>query len=181
MNLALIALTLGSLPLLARQVPVSRLESFTSESVTHSGKFKMNGSVEKVFPYFTPAGESEWAEGWNPEFLSPADGKTREGMVFRTAGTPPMNWVVTHYDPGKHEIGYVTLTSDSLIRQIAITCRTEGAATIATVTYTLTGLSEGGNKLVQEYTAEAHERRLHDWENAIDHLLKTGKRLPHHQ
>ncbi|MBZ5722317.1 MAG: hypothetical protein LAO03_18250 [Acidobacteriia bacterium] len=177
MNLAVLALTLSSLPLLAQQAS----PRFTAKSATHSGEFKMNAPVDRVFPFFTPAGESDWAEGWNPEFLIPADGTTREGMVFRTPGPPPMNWVATHYDPGKHEIGYVTFTNDSLIRQLAITCRTEGSVTVAAVTYTLTGLSEEGNHQVEEYTEQAHEHRLHEWDTAIDHLLRTGKRLPHHQ
>src|SRR5207237_6861715 len=100
---------------------------------------------------------------------------------FRTPGSPPMNWVATHYDPRRHQIGYVTFTDDSLIRQLTITCRTEGSGTVATVTYTLSGLSEEGNHQVAEYTAQAHEHRLRDWDEAIDHLIRTGKRLPHRQ
>lgn len=177
MNLAVLALTLSSLPLLAQQAPVH----FVAKSVTHSGQFKMNAPVDRVFPFFTPAGERDWAEGWDPEFLVPANGTTGEGMVFQTPGTPPMHWVTTHYDPGKHEISYVTFTNESLIRQLSISCRTEDPVTVATVTYTLTGLSDDGNRQVEEYTAQAHEHRLHEWDTAIDHLLRTGKRLPHHQ
>ena len=177
MNLAMLALTLSSLPMLAQQVA----QPFTAKSVTRSGEFKMNAPVDRVFPFFTPAGERDWAEGWDPEFLVPADGTTHEGMVFRTPGSPPMHWVATHYDSAKHEIAYVTFTNGSLIRQLAISCRTEGCATVATVTYTLTGLSDDGNHQVEEYTAQAHEHRLHEWDTAIDHLLRTGKRLPHHQ
>jgi hypothetical protein len=177
MNFAVLALTLSALPLLAQQAPAR----FAAKSVTHTGEFKMNAPVDRVFPFFTPAGESDWAEGWSPEFFVPADGTTRQGMVFRTPGPPSMNWVVTHYDSAKHEIAYVTFTDDTLIRQLAISCRAEGSVTVATVTYTLTGLSDDGNHQVEEYTAQAHEHRLHEWDTAIDHLLKTGKRLPHHQ
>src|SRR5437667_12155219 len=80
-KLALIALTLGSLPLVAQQAPAG----FTVRSVTDSGQLRMNALADKVFHFFTPTGEREWCEGWDPEFLSPADGSTQKGMVFRTS------------------------------------------------------------------------------------------------
>jgi hypothetical protein len=45
----------------------------------------LSGSIDRVFPLFTPAGEKLWVEGWDPEFLHPTSGETCEGMVFRTS------------------------------------------------------------------------------------------------
>lgn len=38
----------------------------------------------EVFPLFTPAGEKLWIREWDPRYLHPASGETRQGMVFTT-------------------------------------------------------------------------------------------------
>jgi hypothetical protein len=39
----------------------------------------LSGSIDCVFPLFTPASEKLWVEGWDPEFLHPRSGETCEG------------------------------------------------------------------------------------------------------
>lgn len=177
MNLLLITLALCCALALLPEPPS---QAFRAEAVTHTGTIRLEGPIQRVFPFFTPIGEKDWAEGWDPQPLYPSDGAPCEGMVFRTLGDLPMLWVATHYDAARHEITYVTVTHETLVRRIAITVREQDGATLATVTYTFTGLSPEGNQLVRDYTAQVHSDRIQQWEHAINHLLKTGHRLPHH-
>src|SRR5512135_1664224 len=55
---------------IAQQTP----EKFAAATVTRTGHLTFDAPVEKVFPLFTPLGERNWAPGWNPEILYPADG-----------------------------------------------------------------------------------------------------------
>ncbi|RWA97127.1 hypothetical protein [Mesorhizobium sp.] len=60
----------------------------------------LSGPIDRVFPLFTPTGETLWVDGWDPEFLHPQDGETRQGMVFRTAhGDETTLWACTDWDP----------------------------------------------------------------------------------
>jgi hypothetical protein len=169
----MLALTFALLP------QEKTMETFQARSVTSTGTIHLNGPIEKVFPFFTPLGEKAWAPGWDPQPIYPADGATREGMVFRTQDGQPMLWVVSHYDPAKHEISYVTVTHQTLVRQIVISCMEENGTTVAYVAYTMTGLSAEGNRMAEEYTGKSHAARLKHWEDAIHHLLETGKQITH--
>jgi hypothetical protein len=178
-NLLTLCLVLpGAFALLPSEKP-SPGNSFRSRSATSTGTVHLNGLIERVFPFFTPLGERAWAPGWNPQPIYPADGITREGMVFRTQDQQAMLWVVSHYDPAKHEISYVTVTHEILVRQIVISCHEENGATLANVTYTMTGLSPEGNHMIEEYAGKGHADRLKHWDEAINYLLRTGKRIPH--
>ena len=181
MNLLALCLMLPAAFALLPQEKSSPRTTFQSRSATSAGTVRLEAPVEKVFPFFTPLGERDWAQGWDPQPIYPFDGATRNGMVFLTQDHKPMLWVVSHYDPAKHEISYVTVTHEILVRQIVISCREENGATLADVTYTMTGLSPEGNRMVEEYAGKGHADRLRHWEEAINYLLETGKQLTHHR
>src|SRR5436309_15453228 len=58
------------------------------EQRTESFTIKLHGAVSEVTPLFGPVQEEEWAPGWNPHFLHPAEGAQREGVVFTTPAQP---------------------------------------------------------------------------------------------
>ncbi|HZQ23813.1 MAG TPA: hypothetical protein VFA89_13560 [Terriglobales bacterium] len=152
----------------------------SAKSASHTGVIRLQGMINRVFPLFTPIEEKQWAPGWDPKPINPADGKVQEGMIFETDGPPRIIWVVTKYDPGSHEIDYLTLGPD-IVRQLKIRCSYENGTTTAQVTDTVTAISDHGNDMVERNTQEKHEARIQHWEMAINHLLKTGKRIEEHQ
>lgn len=172
MNLSLATTAALGLMTLALQTSTS----FRSHSERRTGSLHIHASIDVVFPMFTPEGEKAWAAGWNPEYVFPADGETSQGMVFRTEHSGPKTWVMTLYDAEQHRAEYVNFASDLLV-QIAVKCRSEQSGTTAEVTYVHTGLTEAGNKLVDEYTQERHERQMQHWQEAIEKALgsKAGR------
>ena len=70
--------------------------------------------VVDCFFLFTPIGEKEWVPGWEPRFLWPTDGHTREGMVFLTGQGPEESfWTVTDFDQARHYARYCRITPGS--------------------------------------------------------------------
>ena len=67
------------------QSGVSRDGSFVSKSIRKQASITLHGPVDTVWPLFDPVNETKWAPAWQPEFVFPADGSVREGMVLRTA------------------------------------------------------------------------------------------------
>jgi hypothetical protein len=171
-NLSLALVTATGMMALALQ----GTSSFRSHSETRSGSLHIDASIDMVFPMFTPEGEKAWAAGWNPEYVFPADGKTTQGMVFRTQHSGPKTWVMTLYDPQQHRAEYVNFGPD-LVVQVLVNCRSEGGGTLAAVTYVHTGLTEKGNKTVDDFTSERMEKQMLHWKQAIGEAIsrKTGR------
>ncbi|WP_214470513.1 hypothetical protein [Mesorhizobium sp. dw_380] len=42
-----------------------------------SHRVLLAGPIDRVFPLFTPIGETLWVEGWQSEFLHPKNGETQ--------------------------------------------------------------------------------------------------------
>ena len=172
MNLSLMLVAASGL--LALAVHSSVTPSFHSQR--RAGSFHIDASLDRVFPMFTPEVERSWAHGWNPEYVFPADGRTTQGMVFRTEHNGPKTWVMTVYDPADHRVAYVNVSPDMVI-QISVNCRSEGNGTRAEVSYLHTALSENGNKFVDDYTQERHEKQMEHWRGAISEAL-AGEKTP---
>ncbi|WP_343712037.1 SRPBCC family protein [Inquilinus sp.] len=131
------------------------------------------GPVDRVFPLFTPAGETLWAEGWDPEFLHPASGDIMDGMVFRTRhhGETTL-WACIDWNPESHRVRYVRVTPSSRFGFVEVVCReAPGGRTEATIAYTYTALSPQGRVHLAELSEAAFTRMIEDWRNRIDRLL----------
>ena len=133
----------------------------------------LDGPVDRVFPLFTPAGEKAWAEGWDPEFLHPADGETREGMVFRTRhGGEITLWSCVDWQPIAHRVRYARVTPASRFGFVEVTCRAlADGRTEANVTYTYTALEPEGRAHLEALSEAAFTRMIDGWRPAIDRCL----------
>ena len=169
MNLSLFLVAAGGLIALAMQT-----QGFRSHSAKRTGSFHIEASIDLVFPLFTPEGEKAWAAGWNPQYVFPADGRTTQGMVFRTQHSGPKTWLMTLYDPAHHRAEYANFSSD-LVIQVSVNCRSEGKSTVAEVSYVHTALTDSGNKLADDYTQEHHDQQMQHWKQSIDEAMRSGK------
>jgi hypothetical protein len=152
---------------------------FTPVRISQCASILLNADIENVFPLFGPIREMEWADGWNPEILY-AHAEVEEHMVFRTTSTNPeegfYQWVISKYNPEKKEIEY-TVTAIERIWFIKVECTTHKYFTLATITYTYIGLTEAGHLRNRAGLECIFSRKLNDWEDAINHYLKTGEKL----
>jgi hypothetical protein len=82
------------------------------EQRTQSFTIGLNGPVVDVTPLFGPVREAEWAPGWSPRFIHPAQALQREGAVFTTTSADGKDrfWLLTTYDPRNGRVEYVVMT-----------------------------------------------------------------------
>jgi hypothetical protein len=152
---------------------------FTPVRISQCATILLNAEIENVFPLFGPIREMEWADGWNPEVMY-GHSEVEEHMIFRTASKYSeekfYQWVITKYNPEKHEIEY-TVSAMDRVWFIKVECREHKQFTLATVTYTYIGLTEAGHIRNRAGMESIFEQNLNDWEDAINHYLKTGEKL----
>lgn len=156
-----------------------------AKTITRSARITLDYSIESVFPLFGPLREKEWASGWEPRMMFSEGGEMRVHTVFITDGHPPhedhYTWIVSQCEPLNHFLEYTVFTSER-VWFITIRCvpgETHGK-TFADITYTYIGLSERGARLNEQSLSRIFSHDLMDWEEAINHYLKTGQRLASH-
>jgi hypothetical protein len=136
-------------------------------SRTHA--FVLEQPAATAIEWFTALGERDWAPGWNPELIS---GHETRGSVFATVGADHVrtHWIVVAFDRRAGHASYARLAHGSHMGLIDVHCRAlDPKRTEVSVTYTLTPLSEAGEKLVAELLEPARYRAFIDgWKNLID-------------
>jgi hypothetical protein len=156
--------------------------SFTAQHMSVSQTMRLSAPPSQVFPLLDPIGEKNWAKGWEPQMLFPADGTPQVGAVFTTqepSGDEAI-WTMIAYDPAQLHIAYLRVEPGLLVSFIEIQCDAAQDRTASvTVTYTRTGLSEAGNDRLARFSAQ-QENTIVAWEGAINFYLAHGHALSHH-
>jgi hypothetical protein len=153
-------------------------EPFTADRTSRTATIVLNGSVDIVFPLFEPLEEKKWEDKWDPVILYPVSGRTEEGMVFTTPAQDKhevvYTWIVSKFNPDLRLIEYIVSTYHR-VWIISVGCEAlSDIQTRATIRYTYTSLTPLGNTLNKQAIMKMYERDLKDWEEAINHYLKTG-------
>ena len=155
-------------------------DTTVAERISRSATIQLNGEMKTVFPLFGPVREMEWAAGWNPEIVYSENKEAEERMIFKTKprfeGEPDYTWIITQYFPEQYIIEY-TVSNDERIWYIRVQCNPAGNKTAATVTYTLTGLTERAVERNKQALEKMNANNLNDWQEAINHYLTTGNLL----
>lgn len=144
--------------------------SFVAERAVRSHSFTLARPAREAFGLFTPEGERAWAQGWDPAYLHPRDGRTETGMVFVTRhGGEETIWTMTRHEPAAGLVEYVRTTPGSRSGTVLVQCAPLGpGATRVTVIYALTALSEAGNKVLRELDEKAYREFIDGWKSAIE-------------
>ncbi len=153
------------------------------ERATRVGVQTWEAPPERVLPLLTPLGEKAWAADWAPDIRWQAPGNG-EGTLFvtRSHGGNETLWVQQTVDAVNLRVAYTHLRLGVLLVELSITLlplpeeRTRGE-----VRYTFTALSERGNARIAEMTEQHFADVMRDWERALNHFLRTGRKLdaPH--
>jgi hypothetical protein len=146
---------------------------FRAEHAHRAARFELPLPRDRAFELFTPEGERAWAEGWDPEYLHPVDGRAAAGMVFRTrAHGEETVWMMMRFDPGSGAVSYVRCTPGSRIATVDVTCNALGPHRCeVTVTYEFTGLSQAGNDWVRAMDEARYDAFIAEWKAAIGKAL----------
>lgn len=142
----------------------------------------LNAPMDRAFPMFGPVREAEWAPGWAPTFLYPAEGAQRGGTVFTTAGGHGLHagtqlWVLTDYDATAGRVDYVVLSAGVAVVEIKIRLAPDGPQrSRATVAYRRTALAPAANEHVAGFTRQWESEQQAHWQQAINLALEKERR-----
>lgn len=146
------------------------------ERVTRVGVQTWEAPADRVLPLLTPLGEKAWGVGWEPEmrWQAPDNG---EGTLFvtRSHGPGETVWILQTFDAAHGRVAYVHVSPGFLLVEIALALTPlPGERTRAEIRYTFTALSPAGNARVAEMSAEHFAAFMRDWEESLNHFLRTG-------
>jgi hypothetical protein len=142
----------------------------------------------KVFPLLCPVLEADWLPGWQYCLIYSDSGVAELGCVFTTPNPPgsavpdrvaaETTWIVTDYDPAAFRIGYLWIDPGRIITELRIQLTPSGQnATRTHIRYRYTGLSLEGNRDLEHYDQKWFESKIQNWETAINHYLRAGKKM----
>ena len=136
--------------------------------VARSHSLVVEKPLAEAFLLFTPEGERAWAEGWDPTYRHPEDGKLERGLVFTTgSGAESTIWTVIRFDP-PNLVEYVRTTPGSRTGTVLVQCSAlDDSRTRATVVYSLTSLGAEGEKTLKALDDGAFVRFIESWEQSI--------------
>lgn len=173
-------LSLLPLLMLVCQSLMVNCQDFKAEQLTSVSTIILKGGIDRVFPLFGAFEEKKWADPWSPTPVFPASGKMEDGLIFKTPGhihgESNVTWVVLKFDLVNHQVSYLEIGTNRLIR-IDIQCtELEENATEASVTYQITGLNSEGNEIAHKMVRKLSASGLKDWATAInEYLTKNSK------
>jgi hypothetical protein len=144
---------------------------FTADSnVPHSPK--------TIFPLLCPVREYEWIEQWQADLVYAESGVAELDCVFTTAFPDEGHdvWVVCRFEPNER-IEFVRCNELRVIRYtVALTPTPEG--TRITWTQTVTGLSDAGNRFVENLSGKEYKDQIGVvGGKMLSYFLETGERM----
>lgn len=156
------------------------MAEFHGKRVTHVYTQTNLAAPEQVFPLLCPVREADWVPGWEYRLIYSESGLAESGCVFVTPNQDgsETTWVVTEYDSVMFRIGFAWVNPGVVAAEIRIWLEPNSAGkTTAHIDYTYTGLSVEGNREVERYDEKWFQHKMQSWEAAINHYLRTGKRI----
>ncbi|WP_028920833.1 SRPBCC family protein [Pseudonocardia acaciae] len=132
------------------------------------GSFQVALPPERAFRLFTPAGERDWVDGWDPRFPdSDTDADTEPGTVFETASDGrAVTWVVLDRQPGRR-MSYARVAHGVHAGTVTVTLEPAGDDHAeVTVAYDLTALTEAARDELRRF-ADDYPNFLRSWRRAI--------------
>jgi hypothetical protein len=130
------------------------------------GSVRVPVSAERALHLFTPRGEREWAEGWDPVFPAEPRDDGAPGTVFVTHADVGRQaiWMVVHRT--EHSMRYARAVPGVWAGTVEVRCEPAASHTVAHVTYDLTALDDAERPRLREFAA-GYDAFLHEWEHAL--------------
>lgn len=140
-----------------------------SQMRTFSHDITIRLPIDRAFPLFTPKGEEDWVPGWQPDYISPADGTTGAEMLFTTGtGKDKTYWTCMQWEPEQHHTRYLRITPEARVAFVDVRCAAlSDTETTVTVAYSFAGLSKAGQAFIDATTPEYFAAMIDEWEILI--------------
>ena len=158
------------------------ISNFKLKRVTRSYCQTISADPLSVHQLICPVKEAEWLDGWDYTLIYSESGFAEEGCVFisRSKGEADTIWLITKKDDIKKETEFARVTPGSRLARVHITVQAgKNNTSSVKITYTITALSEEGNRFIDHFTQDNFDKDMQFWEATMNHFIETGKPLPH--
>ena len=149
------------------------------KSIERTRAFEMPLPASKLFPLFSPEGETYWVPGWEYRNVMGTT-ELSEDYVFLTKshdhGTTDAIWLVKKYERDAHLVEFYRVEPNDKVGLVKVKC-TELTAerTEVEVTYKYIALSQTGEEFISGFTAEAYEAFIGEWQELLtDYFASRG-------
>ena len=141
------------------------------KSVKHTASFEMTQPVERLFPLFSPEGETRWVPGWDYDNVM---GTTElcENYVFLTKGhdhgSTEAIWVVKSYEPESNRVQFYKIEPGDKVGIITVHClELDPKRTEVRVTYEYIAIAEKGDRFVESFDEKTYTDFIGEWETLL--------------
>jgi hypothetical protein len=152
---------------------------FRGTRITETYTMRIAAPPAKVFPLLCPEREKEWLDGWACEMIHSETGFAEPGCTFVT-DLPPEGrayWLMTRHEP-PHTGEYVRFVPGLMFVVLTLRLAERDGGTALDIAYAHTGISAAGNAFIAREAGDNAARRFRWMENALNHYLATGEKLP---
>lgn len=156
---------------------------FDAKRVVQEITMEYSYSPEEIFPLLCPVREYEWMASWKGTIAYTDSGFAEKYVIFYHSIPFPLifekaYWIATQYNPPEYLQWCVTVPGLFIIVIDEKMTALEGSKTVIDYIYTVTALSETGNKMIEEkFSREALMKEQIRTKDEIEYYLKTGKML----
>jgi hypothetical protein len=131
------------------------------------GEVRVPVAVDDALRLFTPRGEREWAQGWDPAFPGADVDDSAPGTVFTTTAHgrgEEAIWIVAHRT--ERSIRYARAIPGVWAGTVEVRCEPAGEETLAHVTYDLTVLDDSQRPRLRAFAA-GYADFMAEWEHEL--------------
>lgn len=156
------------------------MNAFQAKRVVKEFSQTVPAPAHEVFPLLCPVREYEWIDGWTSEIVYSESGVAENNCIFKTNATERGEelWVVSRYDPDNLTIEFTTFNQIGMVFKLDIAIEQDNdTGTTVRFSHALTGLTEAGNKYVQEYADKRYAAVMGFLGQSLDHFCRTGRML----
>ena len=147
-----------------------------ARQVVRRGGFVLACEASRALPFFTPEGERCWVDGWDPRPAFPGATAVEftTGSVFRLEHEGERSlWTVVEAAPQLGLADYVYVVEGSRLVRVRVEVSAAGpASSQIAVTYSVTSLSEDGDRFLDGFTQEVYAAKMQDWRRRIEACLR---------
>lgn len=151
-----------------------------TQQVSRTGGFDLPCSADAALPFFTPEGEREWVNGWNPQPVFPDKIEFKRDTVFRQgSGDEEAVWTILDADPQLHRAEYVRVAPRSHTAHIIVKVEPlAGERSHVIVSYTVTVFGAHSAQILSEFSESAYAEKMQNWQRWISTALKNRRSIP---
>ena len=150
-----------------------------AQQVRRSGSFDLPCNADTAFPLFSPEGERDWVDGWDPQPVFPDRIEFSRDTVFKEgpAGEEAV-WTIVDADWQTHRAEYVRVAPGSHTGHILVKIEpVDAERSRVTVSYTVTAFGENSASLLAAFSEEAYAAKMRGWKDKISAYLES-RNLP---